>query len=216
MNSKVEEQRARNHSLMKTGITALLLVLPLTVGSAFCRPAPDSTTADQFFQRFTAADLQVLEKDIEEVRAELAAARAKGDSPSALQSAADLGGLLTTARREQEARDILTAALDEARPLGVSETTGWLLLNLATANQYLHKRDEAAKQFPEALEVARSVKSQELEHYTLHHWGRFLAESGDIARARECFTRALEIRVLLNDPRQASSRRALQTLDALP
>lgn len=99
--------------------------------------------------------------------------------------------------------------------MGASETSGWLLLNLATANQYLHRRDEAARQFPKTLKITRSVKSRELEHYTLHHWGRFLAESGDIAQARRCFAAALEIRIRLNDPRQASSRRALKALDAL-
>lgn len=195
---------------------AALLVVALLTGCEASRPSTSPLEEVAFFQRFTVDDQQGLENDIRIARADLQAARAKGDQSAALEIAADLGRLLTTARREQEARSILMAALDEARPSGASETTGWLLMNLATANQYLHKRDEAAKQFPEALEIARSVKSPELEHYTLHHWGRFLAESGDIAQARECFSAALEIRIRLNDPvRQASSRRALEALDAL-
>lgn len=195
---------------------AVVLVVALLAGCEASHPPTSASEKVAFFQRFTADDQQVLENDIRIARADLQAARTKGDQAAALEIAADLGRLLTTARREQEARAILTAALDEARPLGASETSGWLLMNLATANQYLHKRDEAAKQFPEALEIARSVKSPELEHYTLHHWGRFLAESGDIVQARECFSAALEIRIRLNDPvRQASSRRALEALDAL-
>lgn len=195
---------------------AVLLVVALIAGCEASRPSTSAPEKLAFFQRFTADDQQALENDIRTARAELQAARAKGDRSAALEIAGDLGRLLTTARREQEARALLTAALDEARPLGASETTGWLLMNLAMANQYLHRREEAAKQFPEALEIARSVKSPELEHYTLHHWGRFLAESGDIAKARECFSAALEIRIRLNDPvRQASSRRALKALDAL-
>lgn len=195
---------------------ATLFIVALLAGCEASRSSANAAEEIAFFQRFTAGDQQGLENDIRMARAELQAARAKGDRSAAPEIAADLGGMLTTARREQEARVILSAALDEARPLGVSETSGWLLLNLATANQYLHRRDEAAKQFPEALEIARSVGSPELEHYTLHHWGRFLAESGDIAQARECFSRALEIRIRLNDPvREASSRRALKALDAL-
>lgn len=201
---------------MRSGMGAMLL-LALLGGCEAPRPATNPPETVAFFQRFTADDRQGLENEILAARSDLQAARAKGDRSAALEITADLGRLLTTARREQEARAILTAALDEARPLGDSETSGWLLLNLATANQYLHRRDEAAKQFPEALRIARSVKSPELEHYTLHHWGRFLAESGDIAKARECFSAALVIRVGLNDPvRQASSRRALKALDALP
>lgn len=194
---------------------AALLVIALLAGCEASRPSTSASDETVFFQRFTADDRQALENDIRIARADLRAARTKSDQAAALEIAADLGGMLTTARREHEARAILTAALDEARPLGASETSGWLLLNLATANQYLHKREEAAKQFPAALEIARSVRSQELEHYTLHHWGRFLAESGDIAQARRCFAAALEIRIRLNDPRQASSRRALKALDAL-
>lgn len=168
-----------------------------------------------FFQRYTDPDPRQLLRDIVALRSELKAARDKGDQAAALRISADLGERLTTARREQEARELLTKALDEARAASMSETLGWLLLNLATANQYLHRREAAAAQFPEALAIARALPAHELEHYTLQHWGRFLAESGDIADARQCFSRALELRVRLDDPRQASTRKALQALDTL-
>lgn len=203
--------------MKKFASPAVVLVFAFLGGCQASQPTASPSKEIVFFQRFTADDQQVLENEILTARSDLQASREKGDRSAALEISADLGRLLTTARREQEARAILKAALDEARPLGDSETSGWLLLNLATANQYLHRRDEAAKQFPEALEIARSVKSPELEHYTLHHWGRFLAESGNIVQARECFSAALEIRIRLNDyVRQDSSRRALKALDALP
>jgi len=187
----------------------------LAVWSAACADgaAPSRREAAVYFQRYTAPDRQQLQTDIRELRQELRAARANRDRAAALRATADLGERLTTARREEEARTLLAAALAEARPLGPSETLGWLLLNLATANQYAGYRDEAGPQFAEALALAQSTRSAELEHYALHHWGRFLAEAGDIAGARDRFERALDIRKRLGDPRQASTQRAL---DALP
>ena len=49
----------------------------------------------------------------------------------------------------------------------------------------------------------------------LQHWGRSLVEQGAFDQAQVCFTEALNIRVELNDPRQASSRRALEALALL-
>ncbi len=167
-----------------------------------------------FFQRYTAPDRQALEKDTARARAELTAARGRGDTAAELQAAADLGGMLTTAREEEEARAILLPAVERARR-GESDALGWLLLNLATANQYLRRTAEAAEQFPEALQIARAQGDAELEHYVLHHWGRFLAETGQTAQARERFSQALALRIRLNEPRQESTRRALRALDAL-
>lgn len=189
-----------------------LAAMLLAAGLIGC--GSDSAATTEFFQRYTAPDPRQLEADIRELRAEWRAARAAGNRDAALRAAADLGERLTTARREREARTLLSATLAEARATGSPEDLGWVLLNLATANQYSGHRDEASAQFPEALRLARSARSEELEHYTLHHWGRFLAEDGEISRARACFERALEIRVRLGDPRQASTRRALAALDA--
>ncbi|HJR72450.1 MAG TPA: tetratricopeptide repeat protein [Luteimonas sp.] len=185
--------------------------------SACASPIGATAPIDEsgFFQRYSAPDPSALEKDIEQARDALAAARERGDEPAELEAAADLGGMLTTARQEAEARAILVPAVERARLSGDDETLGWLLLNLATANQYLHRSTEAAEQFPEALQIARASGDTELEHYTLHHWGRFLAETGQSAQARERFSQALALRVRLNEPRQESTRRALRALDAL-
>lgn len=199
---------------MRALVPALIAVLSLSG----CERVPATAAgADEsgFFQRYTAPDPQALAEDIATARNELAAARTRGDEPAELEAAADLGGMLTTARKETEARAILAPALERARRRGASETTGWLLLNLATANQYLRRTAEAAQQFPEALQVARSLGAIELEHYVLHHWGRFLAETGDVAQARDRFSQALALRVRLNEPRQESTRRALRALQAL-
>ncbi|MCL1635658.1 hypothetical protein M2650_13600 [Luteimonas sp. SX5] len=181
--------------------------------------APKSETAgtpgDPYFRRFTPADFKALDREIDQARAEMAAARYRGDRLEAIRIAADIGGMLTSARRESEARTILAAALDEARPYGRTAALGWVLLNLATANQYLDRRSEAGPQFEEALAIARDLDALELEHYTLHHWGRFRVESKDYAGARECFTRALALRVQLNEPRQQSTREALEDLASL-
>lgn len=196
------------------------LVAALSTVCTIASAASAQTTAPEFFQRYSPPDLEQLETDIRELRQELRTARAAGNRDAALRATADLGERLTTARREEEARSLLSAALSEARPLGSTETLGWLLLNLATANQYAGRRDEAAAQFPEALALSRHLGLDGLEHYVLHHWGRFLAEEGDTAQARARFAQALEIRIRLRDPRQASSRRALDALgprsDTLP
>ncbi len=198
--------------MLRLSICILVAVLATACTSALAASA--QTAAPEFFQRYSAPDPEQLETDIRELRQELRSARAAGNRDAALRATADLGERLTTARREQEARTLLSAALAEARPSGSSETLGWLLLNLATANQYAGLRYEAAAQFPEVLALSRNLGLDELEHYVLHHWGRFLAEEGDIAQARARFAEALEIRIRLSDPRQASTRRALEALDA--
>lgn len=165
-----------------------------------------------YFQRFTPDDPEEFLVSIENVRLELVEARSAGDVAKLLDLVPDLGSMLTTARQEDEARQLLLEFLPLAREQNMPEELGWLLLALATANQYLEHRSEAGEQFAEALALAHSIHSEQLEHYVLHHWGRFLVEQGNIEQAKECFVRALELRVKLDEPRQESSRRALETL----
>lgn len=167
------------------------------------------------FQRFTADDPIELRAQIERAQSDLRVAEARTDEAETFRVAASLGSMLTTARREEEARALLSDYLARARKRGTSEQVAWLLLFLATANQYLGHRGEALRQFDEAHSLATAARAKRLEHFVLHHWGRFFAEAREIDRARECFTRALELRVELGDPKQASSRRALEALRAL-
>jgi tetratricopeptide (TPR) repeat protein len=167
------------------------------------------------FQRFTAVDPNELRAKIDQAQNDLRAAVARNDDAEAFGVAASLGSMLTTARREEEARDLLAGYLASARQRGTTEQVGWLLLFLATTNQYLGHRDEATRQFEEALDLATSSHTKRLEHFTLHHWGRFLVEEREIGRARECFERALALRVELDDPRQASSRKALEAIEVM-
>lgn len=167
------------------------------------------------FQRFTADDPIALERNIASAQAQLIAVRAAGDEAKALDVVESLGGMLTTARREGEARALLVPAVSAARELGPSELLGWLLLQLATANHYLDLRHEAHQQFEEALAIAETLRLERLTHFTLSHWARCLVEDGEFDRAKAFFTRALDMRVRLGDPRQAASRKALDALEAL-
>lgn len=92
------------------------------------------------FQRFTAADHGRLLQEIADVRTDLAGAEERGDVDVVLELAATLGELLTTARDEEAAHAVLSAYLPLATEQSPSEATGWLLLALATANQYREQR----------------------------------------------------------------------------
>lgn len=154
---------------------------------------------------------------MQEVRAEAAQLRAQGKARDALRATADLGGMLVSARREQEARALLEQALREARAAGAKEAEGWAMLYLATANQYLGASTDAAHQFDEALRVAVALRDAELTHYAYHHRGRLRAETGDLAGARADFDKALAIRIRLGDATRANStRRALLALESWP
>jgi tetratricopeptide (TPR) repeat protein len=167
------------------------------------------------FQRFNADDPEALAREIATTLDGLPALRSAGDLPKLQDTIASLGSMLTTARREREAAALLAPAVAEARAGGPSEALGWLLLSLATANQYLDHRREAHAQFTEALALAESLGAGHLVHFVLAHWGRLLAEDGELQRARDCFERALALRVRLNHPRQASIRRLLDALAVL-
>jgi tetratricopeptide (TPR) repeat protein len=161
------------------------------------------------FQRFTAQDAAALERQVADLQQQLRGARLEGDSTRVLELIETLGGMLTTARREREAWDLLAPAVEAARERGACELLGWLLLQLGTAAQYLGKREGANRHFSEALTIAEALGLERLTHFTLSHWARSLVEEGDLDRAEAFFERALEIRVRLRDPREASSRRAL-------
>jgi tetratricopeptide (TPR) repeat protein len=165
------------------------------------------------FQRFTAPDQHLLFEQIDQVRLNLQAAKGTEDPLQLLDAAGVLGSMLTTARKEAEARELLLNYLPLAQQHGSSEEVGWFLLALATANQYLELREEANEQYSEALRRARHHHWTRLEHFVLHHWGRSLVEEGRLIEARECFVEALRLRELMNEPFQASTRQALAALD---
>ena len=167
------------------------------------------------FHRFTADDPQALARDIAGAQEDLAGLRGSGDQAKVLEAIASLGSMLTTARREEEAVTLLLPAVTQARASGSPEALGWLLLSLATANQYLGRTPQAGEQFAEALALAETLDAEHLLHMTLAHHGRFLVEQGDLPQARSCFERSLDLRVRLGHPRQASIRRLLDALAML-
>ncbi|WP_020144565.1 tetratricopeptide repeat protein [Terracoccus sp. 273MFTsu3.1] len=131
-----------------------------------------------------------------------------------LDAAVDLAEALTIAGREHEALALARPAVDVARDTGRGETLRWALLVLATAEHYADEALTAEAHFREALELARSSGDRVLEHYTLHHLGRLLVDTGRTDEAVACFEACLAIREEQGEPRAESTRAALTALSA--
>ena len=168
--------------------------------------------SEPFFQRFRWSDAAALEREIREAQEAHASARTSGDKDAEIECACRLGVALTAADREAEAATLLEDALIKARALAKPAPTAWVMLSRATARQYLGDRALAQTMFVEALNIAATQGLREIEHYVLHHRGRCYAEQRDIADARDCFERALAIRLELNEPRAERTREALEQL----
>lgn len=167
------------------------------------------------FQRFTADDPAALAASITEHQARLAAAPQGASDLALVDATADLATLLTTARREAEALALLEAQLARAEACSTSEEAGWFWNAYATALQYCGRRDEANAEFERALALCRAGGWRRLESFVLQHWGRNRVEQGALDDARRHFEAALAIRQALNDPRTASTERALSGLAEL-
>lgn len=151
--------------------------------------------------------------DLVAARSALEAALDAGVCADVLEATIDLGNALTTARREAEAVGLLAPAVATARREGAArDAIGWAVLMLATAQQYSGSVDAASAGFTEALDIARAVGDEDLEHYTLHHLGRHLVDSGDLDGARSAFAACLAIRERLGEPRAAQTAAALSAL----
>ncbi|HET7403855.1 MAG TPA: tetratricopeptide repeat protein [Usitatibacter sp.] len=161
------------------------------------------------FMRYSAPDPEGLERDIEQMHARLAQAIGDNEPLAIVDHAADLGTMLTTARREAEAVQLLRshAALAEAH--AGHEASAWYWNALATALQYTDHRAEAEHYFAKATGLSRLSGWPRILAMTLHHWGRNLVEQGRFAEAEERFSEALAIRIRIDDPRQERSRQAL-------
>ena len=167
------------------------------------------------FQRFTAPDPAALDARIAAQRARLAQALQAADELAIVDRTADLASLLTTARREAEALALLQGQLDRAARFSASEVAGWFWNAYATALQYNDLRGEANTAFAHALALSRRGGWRRLQSFVLQHWGRSLAEQGDLDQAWSKVQKALVIRRELNDPRTASTEHALAGLDEL-
>ena len=165
--------------------------------------------------RFTAADPAALASSITDMRAKLAAAVQASEPLAIIDAAGDLGGLLTTARLETEAVQILEHHLSLVETHARQEPAGWFWNAYATALQYCGRRAEAEPFFIKAIDSANANGWRRLEAMALHHWGRSLAEQQRFAEARSRISQDLAIRIELNSPSQESSRRALIELAAL-
>jgi GrpB-like predicted nucleotidyltransferase (UPF0157 family) len=167
--------------------------------------------ADRHFGRFTRTEAE----NAAALEAARAAARRASDPIEALEAQIALGEALTVARRDREAIGVLRPASAAARSEGVPpRVLGWALLALATAEHYADEPD-AEGHFQEALAVARAEHDEVVEHYTLHHLGRFLVDTGRRAAAIDAFAACLVIRDRVGEARAEVTRRALGALGAL-
>lgn len=169
----------------------------------------------EHFQRFNAPDPIAHARNIARTQDALTNARGESDALAVIDLASELASLLTTARREAEARDLLAPLQSVVREHLSSEPAGWFYLAFGTASQYLGLRAQANAMFSEAVDLARAHAWVTLEHFVLAHWGRSLVEEGELFRARALFVQALAIRERLNDPRAATTRCALEALREL-
>lgn len=196
-------------------VLTMLLSASLPVAATTAENPPRMPEAPSEFLRFTAPDQQALRRDIEAMRARLAEAEARLDDAAIVDHAADLGGMLTTAREEAAAWAILGKYEHLAERLPHKEQAAWYWNALATALQYQGRRDQADRYFVKAVDIARDGGWKQIEAMTLHHWGRSLAERRMLDEAASCFERAAVIREQIGDPRHESSRRALAELARL-
>ena len=167
------------------------------------------------FMRHTAPDAEAHAQGVREMRAKLQVAQQAGDELAIVDHAADLASLLTTDRQEFEALALLQQHATAAEAWPHEEPAGWFWNAYATALQYTGRRAEADGYFAKALALSAAAGWARLQALVLHHWGRSLVERGRLNEAEARIAEALSIRVTLNDPRQDSSRRALDALAAM-
>ncbi len=84
------------------------------------------------FQRFTAPDAAQLAQHIANARERLAQALERADTLATVDHAADLGGLLTTARQEAQALAALMPHATLADTVPTEEAAGWYWCASAT------------------------------------------------------------------------------------
>ncbi|PTT90382.1 hypothetical protein DBR42_06005 [Pelomonas sp. HMWF004] len=167
------------------------------------------------FMRFTAPDPLALQAGIVDKRNQLATALGTGDPLAIVDAAADLAGLLTTARQEADARALLEPHLERAQALSQHEQAAWFWNAYATALQYCGEHAQAEPHFATAVALAQAGGWGRIQAMALQHWGRSLAEQQRFAEAQDRITQALALRVAMDDPRQDLSRRALAELAVL-
>jgi tetratricopeptide (TPR) repeat protein len=160
------------------------------------------------FMRFVATDAAALAVAIESAREKLAAAETSTDAAAVIEHTADLGSMLTTARQEATALQLLRKHEALAQSLSGVEPVAWYWNALATALQYCNKREVAEAYFERAVSTARAEGWARIEAMALHHWGRSLVEQGRLIEAESRIEQALAIRESLGE-RQESSRSAL-------
>lgn len=173
-------------------------------------------TKQPFFQRFQSPDAQALARQVQQDCEALDQARSVQDEARQLELLTWIGADTIILGKEAEALPFIEQALALARKRGDQPLEIENLLNLATAQQYLGKRELAQVLFQQALEKGRAYRVRDYEDFVLHHRGRCYVEQGKINEARVCFEQALTLREEKGDQRFiASTRKALAALNEI-
>jgi tetratricopeptide (TPR) repeat protein len=191
------------------------ICLLMTVASIVICSAQKTDRQSVFFMRYEPPNIETLGENIEKAFRILDEAKKNRDRELVFQTSVDLGELLTIARREKEALEILEPLIKSDSGKAKPEDRAWLYLNYATANQYFRRNARAAAYFKKALRLVRKHQLESTAGYVLHHYARFLVENGDLRKAERYFEEALKIRDRLQDERVDSTRQALAKLRQL-
>nr|BBH87380.1 hypothetical protein KTC_21310 [Thermosporothrix sp. COM3] len=173
-------------------------------------------TTQPFFQRYQPPDLQEVLTRVQQDSKQLEQARLTQDEAQQLQLLTWLGGDILLLGKEADAIALIEQALTMAREQSEKASEIENLLNLATAQQYLGKRELAQRLFQEAFEKGRTYGVREFEDFVLHHRGRCYVEQGKLDEAQACFEQALKLREAKEDQRfLTSTRNALAAVNEM-
>ena len=168
--------------------------------TAFQRDSVDSETEWQ-------ERLSELTSGVDSAEATSELARAKGRLGDHLRLRAETN---------TEAIAILHDAVELAESLEEDVLLVSNTIRLATAYQYAGEHERARPFFEHAIQLAERHDHRTLLGFAHQHYGKCLAETGDLAPARRHLTRALRIRTSSADETLIeSTQRALNALDAL-
>ncbi len=166
------------------------------------------------FLRDHVDDRAALEKEVAELAASFESLCAGNDQAGALR----ISGRLT--ERLRVLGDLERAQVFAQRHYVLCLATGSDdekvrgMVRVATVRQYLGQHDAAEPLFREAVKLCDRLGVVGVKDLALQHFGKCLAEMGNLKEARECFRMALRMRQKKNDPSLvASTEAALAELD---
>src|SRR5208282_5275535 len=141
-------------------------------------------------------------------------AQARSDADGATSAQVDLGIALKDAGRLSEARDRLTAALEQARERGLETVTANALTVLGLVEEKLHLPGPAEAHYGEALPLYRKLSDPGNEATVLYNLANLLDARGERDEAGRLLDEALALYRRLDDARgMADCRAALASIE---